>query len=178
MRDHPVREGERRDPAVYWLHQLIEKVPPVKQSIHIKIPLPLHGQLKSLAAKRNVTMTALLSDFVRQAIGIGELADETPGFEIRVEGARVIFDAPLNDTDGDCLAVMTAGQSKDVASTLEEAAATKNEIPDTGVVVGDGVLVIRRVGTAVAMEPQGKPLSARRVSPQIAPQQSGLPLAL
>ena len=56
MRDHPVREGERRDPAVYWLHQLIEKVPPVKQSIHIKIPLPLHGQLKSLAAKRNVTM--------------------------------------------------------------------------------------------------------------------------
>ena len=57
----------------------------VTQSQNIKIPTPLHAQLKALATKRGVTMVEVVHSVVRDAIMAGELPDEVPGLKVRLE---------------------------------------------------------------------------------------------
>lgn len=57
----------------------------MNQSQNIKIPTPLHAQLKALAAKRGTTMVEVIHATVRQAIAAGELPDEVPGLKVRLE---------------------------------------------------------------------------------------------
>lgn len=71
----------------------------------LKIPTPLHTQLKALASKRGTSMVAVIHDFVRKAIEAGELDDEVPGFRVRLElnldteghGPFVILSTPEGD---------------------------------------------------------------------------------
>lgn len=118
----------------------------MKQNTLIRLPVPLHGRLKALAAARNTTMVQVIADMVDQAVDAGEVPDKTPGFDIEVTRLGVTLHA-----GDELVAVMTVQQAHDVADTLEEVA---NSPKTTGVVLEDGVLTIRRRGTGVSIEPE------------------------
>ena len=91
----------------------------------LKIPTPLHAQLKALATKRGTSMVAVVHDFVRKAIEAGELEDEVPGFRVRIElnldaeehGPFVIVSTPEGD-----LPPMTRQTAELYANALAEIA--------------------------------------------------------
>ncbi|WP_421695482.1 hypothetical protein [Aestuariivirga sp.] len=55
-----------------------------KQNVSmIALPVPRHLQLKELAEKRGMSMADTIGDFINEAIAAGEIADVTPGVEVR-----------------------------------------------------------------------------------------------
>lgn len=95
----------------------------MNQSTHIKIPTPLHAQLKVLAVKRGTTMVEVIHGVVRDAIEKGELKDEVPGLKVRLElnldtedhGPHVIITTPNGD-----LPPMTREDAEAIACYLSE----------------------------------------------------------
>ena len=75
----------------------------MNQSSNLRIPAPLHAQLKALAATRGTTMVDVLHDTVRQAIEAGEIPDEVPGFKV-----SLLYDMDA-DNHGPFVVVETPG---------------------------------------------------------------------
>lgn len=135
----------------------------MKQSALLKLPFPLHAQLKALAKTRDTTMVQLIADLVDQAAAAGEIPDAIPGFIIDVSGNRISLMA-----GADRIAVMTADEARDFADTLESVT-QKNlvaHVVESGVV---SVGSIRRRGTGISIEPDiGDPTRSYVVAPSVA----------
>lgn len=92
------------------------------QSQIIKLPSPLHAQLKALAAVRGTTMVGVVHSTIRQAIEAGELPDETPGLKVALvldldgedHGPFVVINTPKGE-----LPYMTKEDAEAVAIVLE-----------------------------------------------------------
>lgn len=135
----------------------------MKQSALLKLPLPLHAQLKALAKARDTTMVQLIAVLVDQAATAGEIPDETPGFIIDVSGRLISLAA-----GSDQIAVMTADEARELADTLERVTQSK---PVTRVVESGGVSngSVRRRGTGISIEPSiGASTRSYVVAPSVA----------
>lgn len=65
----------------------------MQQSQNIKLPGPIHAQLKALATVRGATMVDVIAGFLRQAIEAGEIAPESAGLSVGIT-------LDLDDEDG------------------------------------------------------------------------------
>ena len=74
----------------------------------IKLPDPIHAQLKALAAARSTTMVEVIASFTRQAVEAGEIKPEASGFSVsllldldaateRDAGPYVVIKTPAGD---------------------------------------------------------------------------------
>lgn len=116
----------------------------------LRVPTPLHAQLKTLAALRSTTMVSLLHGIVRDAIAAGELPDTVPGFALTLNldqtPPRMILEA-----DDAILAEMTASDAREIADKLDSV--TKRG-GTAYVVLERWQVMIRNVGPGVAIERQ------------------------
>lgn len=62
----------------------------------VKLPDPVHAQLKALAAARSSTMVEVIASFLRQAVEAGEIKPETSGLSVNV-GLLLDLDASERD---------------------------------------------------------------------------------
>ena len=132
-----------------------------KQSALLKLPLPLHTQLRALAQARGTTMTEIIADVIAKAIEGGELRDETPGVEI------VVTDETITLRAGDLtLPAMTMAEARDVANYLEEVVARTIV---RGIMLESGaVLTVRRRGSGVSLEPDPRGEQRHVMAPTVA----------
>jgi plasmid stability protein len=74
----------------------------------IKLPDPVHAQLKALAAARGKTMVEVIADTLRQAVEAGEIGAETAGISAKLlldldaaneadQGPWVVVSSPAGD---------------------------------------------------------------------------------
>jgi hypothetical protein len=124
----------------------------------LRISVPLHRQLKRLAAVRGTTMNGLIQTLVTGAIAAGELDDETPGFAIVLDADRD-FDLILHTPNGE-LPRMTAADAEAVARDLSEVRAGE-AIRRTRTVKG-GCIVVDILGQGVEIVGEVRD-TARRV---------------
>lgn len=97
----------------------------MSQSTLIKVPTPVHAQLKLLAQRRGMTMVGVIEETIRRAISDGEIEDETPGLKVTIlldldakdHGPFVRVTTPKGE-----LPNMTREDAEAVASFLEEIA--------------------------------------------------------
>lgn len=88
--------------------------------LNLTLPAERYEQLKRLADRHGITITALVERLINEKIAAGELADELPGFTVEV--ARHRRPAIRVDLGGFGLPLVAADDAVALASALDEVA--------------------------------------------------------
>ena len=92
-----------------------------KQNVSmVALPVPRHAQLKELAEKRGISMADAIGSFINEAIAAGELADVTPGAEVRVGREPATGTPKVVLPIGDFTSRMSPDVARHLADVLED----------------------------------------------------------
>jgi hypothetical protein len=116
----------------------------------IGLPASRAAQLKAIASVRGLSVNDLLTAVIESSVQSGEIADQTPGFEISASGHGSGRTISMN-LDHKPLPALTLENALDIAQALE-GIANRAWRERWIAIVSPHLLFITRVGTGIALE--------------------------